>query len=591
MWENRDLPRHLAGTTLPGSHVNGCTAYAVESGRDVVYVGATNRYSTNLDLYRYQLTDIANPSLDQMSKAGSFWAGTTGSTTCAFDPDRKLFVRTGGNQSPFWFWDLTNAGEANLDQTVDIDASIATLQSWLNANNLEIENCALEFDPVRRNFLLWCGAATIWELSPPSSGNTTSGWTIVQRSFPPANAPPGDTGGTGVLGKWRYAPYFDVFVGLENPDDGNVWIYKPIGWQQPDATPINVALTGAPNPSTVGATVTFMATVTGSAPTGSVSFSDGGVAITGCPKVALSGSGSTRTSICTTSAFSVGTHSVVATYSGDGANAGSGSNVVSQSVNKNSTTTGIANSSNPSTVGTSVTFTATVTGAAPTGTVGFTDGGVGIAGCVSAPLGDSGNIRTARCTTGALTAGSHSIGATYSGDANNAASSAPVLNQVVIAISTANVALAANGGVASASSTPGENYPASAVNNGDLVGKNWGHGGGWADATSGSFPDWVQIDFNATKTISRVVVYSLQDDYGVAGVPTDTTRLTAYGVTDFTVRGWNGAAWVTLASVSDNALIKRTVSFSAFATDRIRINVTAAFGGFSRIVEIQAWGN
>jgi hypothetical protein len=48
---------------------------------------------------------------------------------------------------------------------------------------------------------------------------------------------------------------------------------------------------------------------------------------------------------------------------------------------------------------------------------------------------------------------------------------------------------------------------------------------------------------------------------------------------------------VTLASVNDNGLAKRTVNFSPYATDRIRINVNAAFGEFSRIVEIQAWGN
>ena len=44
---------------------------------------------------------------------------------------------------------------------------------------------------------------------------------------------------------------------------------------------------------------------------------------------------------------------------------------------KTPTTTTLSSSANPSVVGTSVTFTATVTGAAPTGTVAFTDGGCG----------------------------------------------------------------------------------------------------------------------------------------------------------------------------------------------------------------------
>src|SRR5438045_143310 len=46
------------------------------------------------------------------------------------------------------------------------------------------------------------------------------------------------------------------------------------------------------------------------------------------------------------------------------------------------TTTTVGSSLNPSTFGQSVTFTATVAGASPTGTVTFQDGGTNIAGCV-----------------------------------------------------------------------------------------------------------------------------------------------------------------------------------------------------------------
>ena len=51
-----------------------------------------------------------------------------------------------------------------------------------------------------------------------------------------------------------------------------------------------------------------------------------------------------------------------------------------------------------------------------------------------------------------------------------------------------------------------------------------------------------------------------------------------YGVTDFTVQGWTGSSWTTLATVSGNNLVKRTVNFNAYTTDRIRINVTGALG-------------
>ena len=48
---------------------------------------------------------------------------------------------------------------------------------------------------------------------------------------------------------------------------------------------------------------------------------------------------------------------------------------------------------------------------------------------------------------------------------------------------------------------------------------------------------------------------------------------------------------MTLATVSGNNLVKRTVTFAPFTTNRIRIRVTNALASFSRITEIEAWGN
>ena len=93
------------------------------------------------------------------------------------------------------------------------------------------------------------------------------------------------------------------------------------------------------------------------------------------------------------------------------------------------TTTTLTSSLNPSNPGSGVTFTATVTGMAPTGTVNFTNGGASIAGCASATVSGSGNVRTATCFTSSLTAGTHSIVATYSGDAGNAPSVSSALRK------------------------------------------------------------------------------------------------------------------------------------------------------------------
>jgi len=58
------------------------------------------------------------------------------------------------------------------------------------------------------------------------------------------------------------------------------------------------------------------------------------------------------------------------------------------------------------------------------------------------------------------------------------------------------------------------------------------------------------------------------------------------------VQGWNGASWVTLGSVTGNNLVKRSIAFAPFTTDRIRVMVSGvADGTYSRITEIEAWGS
>jgi hypothetical protein len=160
---------------------------------------------------------------------------------------------------------------------------------------------------------------------------------------------------------------------------------------------------------------------------------------------------------------------------------------------------------------------------------------------------------------------------------------------VPVAWSATNVALASNGGVASASGIYSASYPAAAVNDGDRAGLSANGGSIWLDGTYNVFPDWVQIVFNGSKTIDHVVVYTMQDNYETPVEPTDTMTFTLRGLTDFTVQGWNGTIWVILATVSGNNLVKRTVSFTAFTTNQIRINVTGALYGLARIIEIEAW--
>jgi len=95
-----------------------------------------------------------------------------------------------------------------------------------------------------------------------------------------------------------------------------------------------------------------------------------------------------------------------------------------------------------------------------------------------------------------------------------------------------NVALAANGGVASASSTFSAKYPLGGVIDGDRAGALWGNGGGWADATIDNFPDWLQVNFNGVKTLDSVVVYSLSDTYASGVAPSDTLTSSQYALVE-----------------------------------------------------------
>lgn len=168
--------------------------------------------------------------------------------------------------------------------------------------------------------------------------------------------------------------------------------------------------TGAssPSPSPSGSSVTLTATVTstGGTPSGYVTFMDGTSVIGQTP---LNASG---VATFTTNALATGAHTITTTYYSDTHFAASLSSF-SHAVGKATTTTA-SGSPNPSAVGQSVTFTATVVasgGAAgtPTGTVTFKDGTTTIG---SSPVDGTGHAAT---STSSLAAGSHTISANFAG--------------------------------------------------------------------------------------------------------------------------------------------------------------------------------
>jgi Big-like domain-containing protein len=176
--------------------------------------------------------------------------------------------------------------------------------------------------------------------------------------------------------------------------------------------------------------------VTGSAPSGTVTFFDGGVQI--AARVALNGNG---VAALTTSGLTVGSHTITATYNGDGNNTPSTSAPLSQVVDKANTTTTLTSSLNPSTSGQLVQFTATVSGFNPGGTVTFMDG----VNAIGAPVAMNGT--TAVLTTSNLSPGSHQITAVYNGNGSNNGSTSNTLTQVVNTLTPAITVTAPNSAV------------------------------------------------------------------------------------------------------------------------------------------------
>jgi len=222
MWTNRE--NYLNATTPPShSFVNGCTGYAEEGGKDVVYV------RTSAALLRYTIQNLSERSLDTWEQVGVYWNGPGSQTTCAYDPSGKSLVRTATNSVPFVYWNLNTPGPKNRDVTFNPDDPTGEFATLRASTGFAISRCALDFDTKRGQYALWCGGGTVWMLEPPAT-LSAAGWSIRKQRTPVLEVPDGDVG-TGILGKWKYAPGLDVFIGLQDAVQGNVWVYKPAGWQ------------------------------------------------------------------------------------------------------------------------------------------------------------------------------------------------------------------------------------------------------------------------------------------------------------------------------------------------------------------------
>ncbi len=185
----------------------------------------------------------------------------------------------------------------------------------------------------------------------------------------------------------------------------------------------NVNLVSGTNPSILGSSLTFTASLTGTGGpiTGTIVFEDGSTSL---GKATLNAAG---VATFTTTSLSSGIHAISALYSGDSNNTSSNSAILQQQVQQTATVV-LASNHNPSLTQDLVTLTCSVANGSsqhPSGKIVFSEGATAL-GIASLDINGSATLNLA-----ALTAGQHSILATYSGDSANLAGVSSTLVQTV----------------------------------------------------------------------------------------------------------------------------------------------------------------
>jgi sugar lactone lactonase YvrE len=409
----------FAGTGAPGFSGDGAAATAAQlwSPEGVVADPAGNLYIADTQNAGIRKVSSATGFISTVSQSGvgEDFNGGALATVSLYGPI-GLFLDGGGNlyvadslnmivqelQSNFAALDFFNGPNNTTISVRQGERSATQLQVIENDGNAAFDLTAISFG---QNAAL-DPAATTCVLSPPSLavnedcriGAVFAPSTTV--AIPPPATEEQLTGNIVVAAGTVNAPLQIEVIGIASVVNATT-----------------TTLTSSLNPSGFGQAVTFTATVASGAGTGTltgtVTFAVDGVKL-GAP-VAINAAG---VAVYSTTALTVGVHSVTASYNSDPEHFPSASTPLTQTVLEG-TIVALASSLNPSSVGAPVTFTATVTvppgggSVSPDGTVVFSDGSTPLG---SAPLSATG---AASLAVSALANGLHSITATYLGDASN----------------------------------------------------------------------------------------------------------------------------------------------------------------------------
>ena len=367
----------LSGNATVSNIANGIT-WAADHGAKIANLGYAVTSSSTINTAALYLFINGGITVAPSGNSGTFDSSA----------DNPYILTVGGTDA--WsdtIWNLSNTGN-----NVDLTAPNFSGYTTLNGGGYGPDNSGTCISAA----IVSGVAALVWSVNPNLAPADVT--LILEQSAD-------DKGATG----------WDAIYGW-----GRVNALRAVNMATGARTSTITTLASSVNPSTAGQSVTFTATVSPSAATGTVTFFDGATSL---------GSGALSGGVATlsTSNLTSGTHSITATYGGNANYNVSTSTAVSETVNtgaKTNTATSLGSNPNPSTSGQLVTFTATVSPSAASGTVTFFDGASSLG---SGAL--SGGVAT--LSTSSLTVGAHSITASYGGDNSYNVSTSPAVSETV----------------------------------------------------------------------------------------------------------------------------------------------------------------
>lgn len=151
-----------------------------------------------------------------------------------------------------------------------------------------------------------------------------------------------------------------------------------------------------------------------------------------------------------------------------------------------------------------------------------------------------------------------------------------------------NFALASNGATASANIIL-LGSPSVAINGDRTTNNNYTDNCWTGGNVAGGQTSILEINFNATRSISWIELFFLRTAVNYTVEPTDTETTSSYAITAFTVEYWNGSSWVNIATVTGNSLVRKRFDFSPITTTKVRVVITGAQGN-AYVTEFEAWG-